>query len=151
MPGLAARPLAIGLLLIQGLVQGPDPSENGQRLIQDRRAFMARLGATLRAAWEKFDAGELAALDGEARQVAAAVSRIPEFFPPGSFGEGSRARASISEQQGEFGRLSTRLRLAAEALVEQIRTQDQETIRAGLLQVGSACRACHRKFVEHPR
>ncbi len=143
--------LAIGVLLSQGVSQGSDPSAEVMHLIQERRANMVELGATLRAAWEKFDTGDLATLGLEAQRIRDEALRISGFYPPGSFREGSRARATISEEQEEFRRLSTELRVATEALLDQAKTQKREVIRALLLQVGSACRACHTKFVEHPR
>ena len=143
--------MAIGILLSQGLGQGADPSADIKRLLLERRSFMAELGATLRAAWEKFDTDDLATLDHEVRRIRDAAPRIPTFFPPASFDRGSRARETISEQQEEFHRLSRDLQKAAEALVEQARTQDQQVIRTQLLRVGSACRACHSKFLENPR
>lgn len=143
--------LAVGILLNHGFAQGGDASADLKHLIQERRAFMATLGVTLRAAWEKFDTGDLATLDHQARRIADEASQISGFFPPRSSGEGSRARASISERQEEFRRLSRELQKAAEALVEEARTQDRQVIRSQLLRVGSACRSCHKKFVEHPR
>lgn len=143
--------MAIGILLSQGLGQGADPSADVKRLIQERRFFMAELGATLRSAWEKFDTGDLTTLDHEVRRIRDAAPRISTFFPPASFGKGSRAREVISEQQEEFRRLSRDLQKAAEALVEKAKAQDQQVIRTQLLRVGSACRACHSKFLENPR
>lgn len=142
--------MAIGILLSQGLGQGADPSSDVKCLILERRAFMAELGATLRTAWEKLDSGDLAPLEREARRIRDMASRISGLFPLASFGKGSRARASISEHQEEFRRLSRDLQKAAEALAGQARTRDLQVIRTQLFQVGSTCRACHTKFVEHP-
>lgn len=141
--------LAVGILLTHAVAQGADPSVEVKRLIQERRAFMADIGATLRMAWEKFDRGD--PLDREARRIRDAALRMTGFFPPGSFGKGSRARPSISERHAEFRRLARELEKTAEALVEQAKTRDQRVIRVQLLQVGAACRACHTRFVEHPR
>ncbi|MFQ5656622.1 MAG: c-type cytochrome [Candidatus Methylomirabilales bacterium] len=143
--------LAIGILLSPGPSHGFDASADVKHLIHQRRAFMAELGATLRAAWEKVDRGDLATLDSEARRIAEYASQISGFFPPGSFGKGSRARATIAERGKEFRRLSQELRKTAEALIEYVRTRDQQVIRTQMFQVGSTCRACHKKFVEHPR
>ena len=143
--------LAIGILLNHGPAHGADSSADVKRLIQQRRAFMAELGVTLRAAWEKLDSGDLATLDREAQRIAEYASKISGFYPPGSFGKGSRARATIAERGEEFRRLSWELQKAAEALVEHARTRDQQVIHTQMFQVGSTCRACHKKFVEHPR
>lgn len=142
--------LALGILLSHGLAQGSDASADVKRLIQERRAFMAELGATLRAAWEKLDRGNFATLDYEARRIADEASRIPQFFPTGSFDNSSRARASISKRQEEFRQLSRELQKAAEALAERTRTGDTQTVRNQLFQIGFACKACHRKFVKPP-
>jgi cytochrome c556 len=137
--------------LNHGLAQGADSSVDVKRVIQQRRAFMVELGATLRAAWEKLDSGDLATMDREARRIADEASQISGLFPPGSFGKGSRARATIAERGEEFRRLTWELQKAAEALVEHVRTRDQQVIRTQLFQIGSTCRACHKKFLEHPR
>lgn len=143
--------LTLGTLLSHGLAQGSDASADVKRLIQERRVLMAELGATLRAAWEKLDTGDLATLDREARWIGKEASRISRFFPPGSFGNSSRARAGISKSQEEFRRLSGELQKAAEALAERARTGDAQTVRNQLFQIGFACKACHRKFVKPPR
>lgn len=141
---------AVGLLLSNGIALA-DSGARVERLIEDRRALMADLGATLRAAWDKLEWGEIRTLSVEAQRIAERAERIPGYFPPGSFGEGSRARSSISEKQDEFLQMSKELVKAAEGLAEGARTRDSDVVRDRLYVVGYACRVCHRMFVMRPR
>lgn len=142
--------LALAPPAFHGPAAGFEPPA-ADAVIGERRACMAQLGAALRAAWEKFDRGELATLDHEARRIADDAARIPELFPPGSFGEASRARATIAGSEAEFSRLSAALETTARALADDVRTADPDALRARLFAVGAACQACHRKFVDPPR
>ncbi len=87
----------IGILLSQGIGQGADPSADLKRLPLERGYFGRAWSHASRRLGEVRH-GDLATLDHEVRRIRDAAPRISTFFPPASFGKGSRAREGISEQ-----------------------------------------------------
>lgn len=89
-------------------------------------------------------------LVGRAVIVQQLALALPDAFPAGSGGDGSRALPAIWENPGELASRIAALRAATDALVEAARRGDAEAVGSAQTSVQQACAACHMQFRAPP-
>ncbi|PWL34862.1 cytochrome c [Marivita sp. XM-24bin2] len=81
-----------------------------------------------------------------AAQIAAEAARTPDLFEAQETDPNSEALPTIWENFADFTAKSNNLETVALALSTSLETEDQ--LRAGLGQIGAACKACHEVYRE---
>ena len=74
------------------------------------------------------------------------AAMLPEAFPAGSGGEGSRALPAIWEDQAGFSERVQAMRTAADALVTAAQSGNADGVAAAQTAAQQACAGCHMPF-----
>jgi cytochrome c556 len=112
-----------------------------QHIMQHFQESMQALGAIRGGT-----AGAAGHLMARAVIVQQLASMLPEAFPAGSGGEGSRALPAIWESAADFTARVQAAQTAASSLVDAVRGGNADAIQAAQQGMQQACQGCHMAF-----
>jgi len=121
--------------------------------IKARQANFKQLGRDYKALGDEIKRGSPnpGIVKARAAAVAAAASRIPRWFPPGSGPEAgvkTAAKAEIWRRVPDFKAKAAGLRAEAGKMARLAGGGDRDAMAAQLKAVGARCKACHTDYRE---
>jgi cytochrome c556 len=131
------------LICLAASVAGASASAD---VVAERKANFKANADAMKAIAAAISGGDRQTVREKASGIAGCAAKIPAYFPEGSDGGDSKARAEI---WFEFDSFTSRARAnqdAAEALVKAAETGDPAAMIAGLKNLGASCKACHASF-----
>ena len=124
---------------------------NAAESVRTRQQHYKEIGRAMKAINDELrkDAPDVAAIQAAAATIQRFAPQIEGWFPDGSgagAGVETEAKAEIWAKPDEFRQATQRLVTAADAFHSTAQTGDLEAIRAGVRDLGGACKNCHDQF-----
>jgi cytochrome c556 len=119
-----------------------------EEAIAERQQLMKEQGAALRSIQDKLKAGNVQAVEADAKKLEQTSERIPKLFPEGSVDpKTSRAKPEIWQRWAEFEGNAKTLGTKAKALQDVAKTGNAQQANAAVADLGrTTCGACHNAF-----
>lgn len=141
--------LVAGLVLAAGMVlAGPTDvaAQDEAPIVTYRKGLMQAIrynNGQIRAVG---DAGQPAHAVHYARALYGLGEMLPDVWPQGSTGEGSRAAAAIWSNQRQFNQAVEAFQSATAQLLEAAEGRDQAAFGRAMQALGPTCAGCHQTF-----
>jgi len=116
--------------------------------ITTRKAVMGSIGAHMASLKEASEAGNAAAAERHANNIARLLSVAAGLFPKGSGTEAgmTKAKPEIWTKWDDFGKAGMNSAAAATAAAAAAKTGDKAKMLAAFGEVGKSCGGCHTPF-----
>jgi cytochrome c556 len=121
---------------------------NPDEAIAARQKLMKEQGAAMRSISDKMKAGQVQAVESDAKTLEDTSKKITALFPEGSVNPAtSRAKPEIWQKWSEFEGNAKSLRTKAAQLEETAKTGNAQTTQTMVADLGkTTCGACHTEF-----
>ncbi len=90
--------------------------------------------------------GDFAAIEENAKKIAANMDNLVVLFPEGSTAKNSRAKAEIWQEWDDFKTKAKGLKDAARKLANAANAKDSKQVKVQNKAVGKACSSCHKRY-----
>ena len=115
-------------------------------VVSQRKAGFKTNAASMKAIASAIGDGDYQTVINQAKTISSWAHKIPGYFPEGSrFGD-TKARAEIWANFDDFTALSKANETRANRLVKAAKSGDLGAMMAGLINLLSSCKACHRSY-----
>lgn len=123
-----------------------------------RIAFMRGNYDDVKAIKRAIEAKDYAAVELKAKDIMGNMDKVLDYFPKGSLGEKSRAKAEIWEKWDEFSKLPVKVKDVANGLAKAAAAKDEAGVEAQFKALAldgnpyrvGACADCHKTFFNNP-
>ena len=115
-------------------------------IVFDRKAGFKANAASMQAIAAAIGGGDYQTVINQAATISSWAQKIPNYFPEGSGSGDTKARAEIWVNFNDFTALSKTNQRAANRLVLAAKSGDPGAMMAGLKNLGSSCKACHKSY-----
>ena len=115
-------------------------------VVSDRKAGFKANAASMKTIAAAIGGGDNQTVINQAATISSWAQKIPSYFPEGSGLGDTKARAAIWANFDDFTALSKANETAANKLVLAAKSGDPGAMMAGLKNLGSSCKACHRLY-----
>lgn len=115
-------------------------------VVEDRKANFKASNQSMRLMGAAMGAEDFDTIAAEAAKIAAWAEVMPDYFPEGSGGAGTSARAEIWSDFAGFKDAAETHYNAAQDLIAIAAKKDAASTGEALQALGATCKACHQKF-----
>ncbi len=148
--------IAIGFLFVLSLTSQLSAQEDATK---KRIAFMRENYDSAKAIKKAIEEKDYAAVELKAKDIMGRMDKTLDYFPKGSIGEKSRAKAEIWDKWDEFSKIPVKVKDVANSLAKAAAAKDEAGVQAqfkALTPEGSpyragACYECHKSFFDQQR
>jgi cytochrome c556 len=121
---------------------------SAEESIAARQELMKKQGAAMRSIADKMKAGQVQAVEADAKTLEDTAKKITSLFPEGSVNPAtSRAKPEIWQRWSEFQSLAKKLETEAKLLADTARTGNGEVTGKMVADIGrGTCGGCHTPF-----
>ncbi len=115
-------------------------------VIGGRRKLMKANSKANKAIKKAVKIKDYATVEAKAKEIAAAMDKLPDLLPKGSTSEKSRAKPAIWEKWDLFNRKRMAMKAAAEELAASARAKDGQQVSAKVKTFSKHCGGWHKPF-----
>lgn len=148
--------IGVGLLFVLSFSSHLSAQEDAT---QKRIAYMRATYDDVKAIKRAVEAKDYATVELKAKDIMGSMDKLVDYFPKGSIGEKSRAKAEIWDKWDEFSKIPVKVKDIANSLAKAAAAKDEAGVHAqfkALTPEGSpyragACYECHKSFFDQRR
>ena len=127
-------------------------------MTKKRIAFMRANYDEIKAIKRAVEGKDYAAVELKAKDIMGNMDKLTDYFPKGSLGEKSRAKAEIWDKWDEFIKLPVKVKDVASGLAKAAAAKDEAGVEAQFKALAldgnpyrvGACADCHKTFFNNP-
>ncbi len=142
------RSLWVGLFFLLSLfiVSCASQMYSQEDVIGERRKLMKANNKANKAIKKAVKNKDYATVEAKAKEIAAAMDKLPDLLPKGSTSEKSRAKPAIWEKWDLFNQKRMAMKTAAEELAASAKAKDGRQVSAKVKTFSKNCGSCHKPF-----